>query len=255
MDVRGGREGMLRVAEGQAMGEIHDGNRASGRLMSGSTGQATARALASSMKLPSLGDFLMGAGLQHSTGNFKNNNVTVQSLVHKVISDMPALLATLKGDCGLNALQCRRCIAVLQGYVSEADMMRHRELVASIAITRCVRIVAIMKRTNDPYAKVVRELAFADTKAQLSAKAEASVEDGASPKKQRRRSSIVKNKKLFRPSVYDGRLEHEGYLEKRSTGVYVRWQRRFFSVRGNYLKVRAYLCCARAFCCCFLVQS
>ena len=63
--------------------------------------------------------------------------------------------------------------------------------------------------------------------------------DGKGKGKPRRRSSIVKNKRHFRASVYEGKVEMEGYLEKRSTGLYQRWQRRFFSIRGNYLKVRA----------------
>ena len=53
-------------------------------LLKGRTGRATARALTSSLKLPSLNDFLMGAGLQHSTADFKNADVTVNMLILKV---------------------------------------------------------------------------------------------------------------------------------------------------------------------------
>ena len=163
---------------------------------------------------------------------------------------MSGLLSLLK-DTGLNVLQSRRCIAALRGYVSEADLSRHAETVAALALTRFVRACARVNKTGKSYCQVAREVAEADSKlehAQHVATVAAGGEGGGgsadgksgggkSPSKTRRRASIVKNKKLFRPSVYDGRLEFEGYLEKRSSGVRGgRWQRRFFSVRGNYLK-------------------
>jgi hypothetical protein len=159
---------------------------------------------------------------------------------------MSGLLGLLK-DIGLNVLQSRRCIAALRGYVSEADISRHAETVAAVTVTRFVRACARVNKTGKSYSEVALEVAAADSKlehAQHVATAAAGEDGGAdgksgdkSPSKARRRASIVKNKKLFRPSVYDGRLEFEGYLEKRSSGVRGgRWQRRFFSVRGNYLK-------------------
>ena len=159
---------------------------------------------------------------------------------------MSGLLGLLK-DIGLNVLQSRRCIAALRGYVSEADISRHAETVAAVTVTRFVRACARVNKTGKSYSEVAREVAAADSKlehAQHVATAAAGEDGGAdgksgdkSPSKARRRASIVKNKMLFRPSVYDGRLEFEGYLEKRSSGVRGgRWQRRFFSVRGNYLK-------------------
>jgi len=81
--------GLLRKAEGHAMdqmadGEGHGSSRDHSNLLKGRTGRATARALTSSLKLPSLNDFLSGAGLQHSTADFKNAGVTVNMLILKV---------------------------------------------------------------------------------------------------------------------------------------------------------------------------
>jgi hypothetical protein len=47
------------------------------------------------------------------------------------------------------------------------------------------------------------------------------------------------NKKNFRKSVFveDGSaVLQSGYLQKQSTGVFKRWQKRFFLVSGHYLK-------------------
>ena len=58
-----------------------------------------------------------------------------------------------------------------------------------------------------------------------------------SPKpKQKRRSSIDKNTKAFRASVYSSSVTMEGFLDKKSSGAMGRYQKRYFTLAGHYLK-------------------
>merc|ERR1712130_651554 len=52
----------------------------------------------------------------------------------------------------------------------------------------------------------------------------------------RRRSSIIKDKKFFRNSVYESPTVMEGYLEKKSQGYLTQYNRRYFKLAGHYLK-------------------
>jgi hypothetical protein len=64
-----------------------------------------------------------------------------------------------------------------------------------------------------------------------------SVAETADKKKaQRRRSSIIKDSKLFRDSVYESPTIMEGFLEKKSQGYLTQYNRRYFKMAGHYLK-------------------
>ena len=58
------------------------------------------------------------------------------------------------------------------------------------------------------------------------------------PSRRARRSSVTKDKKMYRASVYDTAQEAlvDGYLSKKSTGARGKYTRRYFEASGHYLK-------------------
>ena len=140
-----------------------------------------------------------------------------------------ALVADLEA-AGLASEECDAIIGALEVKRQEdiAAVLQKQQQSAALKLTRFIKYAGLVKSGK---------VAQGGAAAQLL-----TMDGGKSKEKKRRKKRLtLKGKQLasnFRQSMYEGETLHEGWLEKLSTSrMRKRWLRRYFSLRGHYMKV------------------